>query len=52
MQSWGRYFQKVTSYILLVTFRESNSLHITDYTQEKVAHYSYILLHQVVIYFH
>ena len=30
-QCWGRYFQKVTSYILLVTFRKSNSLqlHIT-----------------------
>ena len=30
-QCWGRYFEKVTSYILLVTFRKSNSLHITDY---------------------
>ena len=36
MQCWGRYFEKVTSYILLVTFRKSNSLHITDYFQEKV----------------
>ena len=35
-QCWGRYFEKVTSYILLVTFRKSNSLHITDYFQEKV----------------
>ena len=44
VQSWGRYFEKVTSYILLVTFRKSNSLHITDYFQEKVTRYSYILL--------
>ena len=43
-QCWGRYFEKVTSYILLVTFRKSNSLHITDYFQEKVTCYSYILL--------
>ena len=43
-QCWGRYFEKVTSYILLVTFRNSNSLHITDYFQEKVTRYSYILL--------
>ena len=43
-QCWGRYFEKVTSYILLVTFRKSNSLHITDYFQEKVTRYSYILL--------
>ena len=40
-QSWGRYFEKVTSYILLVTFRRSNSLHITDYFHEKVTRYSY-----------
>ena len=38
-QSWGRYFQKVTSYILLVIFRKSNSLHITSYFQEKVTRY-------------
>ena len=43
-QCWGRYFEKVTSYILLVTFRKSSSLHITDYFQEKVTRYSYILL--------
>ena len=31
-QCWGRYFLKVTSYLLLVTFSESNSLqlHITS----------------------
>ena len=43
-QCWGRYFEKVTSYILLVTFRKTNSLHITDYFKEKVTSYSYILL--------
>ena len=32
VQCWGRYFLKVTSYLLLVTFSESNSLqlHITS----------------------
>ena len=47
-QSWGRYFQKVTGYILLVTFRKSNSLYITYYFQEKVTRYYYILLCQRV----
>ena len=39
---------KVTSYILLVTFRKSNSLHITYYFQEKVTRYYYILLYERV----
>ena len=32
LQCWGRYFLKVTSYLLLVTSSESNSLqlHITS----------------------
>ena len=31
VQSWGCYFQKVTSYLLLVTFRQCNILQLATY---------------------